>query len=156
MRTALLTIIAICIGAPGCGHEIGDSCSISSDCSSSGDRLCDIASTNGYCTIPGCDFDTCPEEATCVRFFSVGDTNIPCESNDECLAEELCTLGGFCVPRSAEVRFCMRKCGSDGDCRDNYECRTEQLMKDHGGEPVGPPGTAIGEIEPFCAQAPPS
>lgn len=156
---ALLVMLA----TAACGDEIGDECSLSSDCSTQGDRICDITSPGGYCTVLGCDFDTCPEESVCVRFYSVADTNRECEPREEdvveganaCDADELCTLSGTCVPRTAEVRFCMRKCGSNGDCRDNYECRDESLMRDHGGEPVPPPGEAVSDDpQPFCAAAP--
>jgi hypothetical protein len=155
MRFVLTAVAVLTFCSFGCGNEIGDACSISPDCSPNGDRTCDTSSTNGYCTIIGCNFDTCPEEAVCVRFFSVGDTGVECANNDECSADELCTLGGFCVPRSAEVRFCMRKCGGNDDCRDAYECRDEELMKLHGGEPVAPPGETPDNLESFCAEAPP-
>ena len=36
--------------------------------------------------------------------------------------DELCSLAGHCVPRSAEVRFCKRTCESDGDCRRGARC----------------------------------
>ena len=57
------------------------------------------------------------------------------------------------VPRILERRFCMRKCGSIGDCRDGYECRDVELMMRHGGEPVPDPTDATGEIPStsFCA-----
>jgi len=65
----------------GCGKEIGDACTIASDCSPNGDRICQCSncsgtdptsdSANGYCTVQGCDFGTCPSEAVCVRFFTV-------------------------------------------------------------------------------------
>jgi hypothetical protein len=156
------------LGAAACGDEIGDECTLSTDCSSQGDRICDTNSPGGYCTIIGCDVDTCPDEAVCVRFFSVSDTNHPCDpqaedvpredgqpAEDKCTADELCTLSNVCVPRSAELRFCMKTCGSNGDCRDGYECRTEQLMREHGGEPVPPPGEAVSENpQRFCAAAP--
>lgn len=147
--------------ALGCGSEIGDKCTISSDCSASGDRICDINSPGGYCTVFGCDFDTCPEESVCVRFFSVSSTNLTCDpatediSEDRCTADELCTLGGTCVPRNAEFRYCMRTCGSQGDCRDKYECRDEDLMKLRGGEPVlAPNQSSEGGLQSFCAAAP--
>jgi hypothetical protein len=154
--------VVLLLGAAACGDEIGDECSLSTDCSSQGDRICDISSPGGYCTVIGCDFDTCPDEAVCVRFFSVGTTNHPCDpltedidGTDACTDDEACTLKGYCVPRTAEVRFCMRTCGGGDDCRDGYECRDEALMQEHGGEPVPPPGEAVSRNpQAFCAAAP--
>ena len=72
-----------------------------------------------------------------------------------CNADELCTLAGSCVPRNAEFRYCMKTCGGNDDCRDQYECRNEELMKLHGGEPVPKPGEAADEnLQSFCAAAP--
>jgi hypothetical protein len=148
-------------GAAGCGSEIGDACSLSSDCSNSGDRICDTLSEGGYCTVFGCDHDTCPEESECVRFFAGVATNLPCDpatedvSTDDCSADELCSLTENCVPRSAEIRYCMRLCDTQDDCREGYECRTEDLMREHGGEPVPPPGESVlDNIAAFCAEAP--
>ncbi|MBA3540096.1 MAG: hypothetical protein H0T79_10745 [Deltaproteobacteria bacterium] len=147
----------------GCGKEIGDPCIVSSDCSPNGDRQCDIASKEGYCTIQGCDYSTCPEEAACIRFFTGNFANRACDpvsedepnGGDDCSFDELCALAGHCVPRSAEVRYCMRTCESDEDCRSGYECRTLELMKEHGGQPVLAPGIAIDETSPrFCASRP--
>ena len=104
--------------AVGCGDHIGDECSLSTECSPQGDRICIDSQNGGYCTIPGCDHDTCPEEAVCVRFFPLGETNRECTqetediSSDDCTPDEMCTLSGFCVPRTAEVRFCMLACDS--------------------------------------------
>ena len=143
--------------AAGCGSEIGDSCSISTDCSTAGDRFCAVGADlpNGYCTIIGCDFDTCPEESVCVRFFAVGETGKDCTSQDECGVEEFCTVGNNCVPRTAEVRYCMRKCSSNGDCRSGYECRQKEQMMLHGGEPVPEPGSTLdNDPQAFCAVAP--
>src|SRR5687767_9425178 len=54
----LVTMLApaLVLGA-GCGSEIGDSCAVSLDCdpSNSTDRVCDLSSAGGYCTIMGCD-----------------------------------------------------------------------------------------------------
>jgi hypothetical protein len=151
-------VFALLLGA--CGKEIGDECVVGSDCSPSGDRQCDVSSKGGYCTIQGCDFGTCPEEATCVRFFTGSFANKPCDptapnASNGCTLDELCSLVGNCVPRSSEVRFCMRTCDSGDDCRDGYECRTLELMKEHGGEPVLAPGTVITEqnAPKFCAAA---
>lgn len=156
LPTLLLVVLAA-----ACGNEIGDECIISSDCSPNGDRQCDQSSKEGYCTIQGCDFNTCPEEAACIRFFTGSFANRSCDPAAEdggrsaCTFDELCSLAGECVPRSSEVRYCMRTCESDGDCRDGYECRTLELMKAHGGEPVLEPGTPIDDNAPkFCATKP--
>lgn len=159
--TRALLLALVCALSAACGEEIGDECSLSSDCSAQGDRFCDTSLPGGYCTIIGCDFGTCPEESVCVRFFTVASSNRTCEpatedfGTDDCTADELCTLNGTCVPRTAEVRFCMRTCSDGDDCRDNYECRDRQLMVEHGGEPVPPPGEALpDDLQPFCAAAP--
>jgi hypothetical protein len=156
MRPLLICLLLVA----ACGKEIGDACVVSSDCDPNGERQCDVSSKGGYCTIQGCDFDTCPHESTCVRFFTGAFSNRPCDPtapNDTngCSLDELCSLVGECVPRSSEVRFCMKKCGGSGDCRDGYECRDLNLMIQHGGEPVLTPGTPITEqtAPKFCAPA---
>lgn len=156
-----LGLVCLALFAAACGEEIGDACSLSSDCSPQGDRICDVASPGGYCTVFGCDVGTCPEEAVCVRFFPTVDSNRPCDpatednGTDACTADEVCTLAGACALRSAEVRYCMRTCGSQDDCRDDYECRDVELMRAHGGEPVPEPGEVRGQdVTNFCAVAP--
>jgi hypothetical protein len=140
----------------GCGKEIGDGCTLSSDCSPNGDRLCDPepSSPGGYCTVLGCDQSTCPGEAACIRFFTGSFTNKPCAQG--CSLDELCSVSGKCVARSSEIRYCMRTCGNDGDCRDGYECRDLDKMMQHGGEPVLAPGVPVdaAHAPKFCAVAP--
>lgn len=165
----LVTVLAV-LGA--CGKEIGDACVIGVDCSPNGDRLCDPSSIGGYCTIQGCDVTTCPGESVCVRFFTGSFTNKTCDhtvasdpaAKTGCSDDELCSLDDHCVPRSSEVRFCMRKCSSNDDCRgdenddgkSDYECRDLEKMKAHGGEPVLPPDEVVDQRAPkFCAAAPP-
>lgn len=161
MSRLVISAVALLPLLAACGNKIGDSCSISSECSSQGDRLCDTTSPDGYCTIVGCDYDTCPSDSVCIRFFGVANTGRPCDpqtediETDDCSPDELCSLSETCVPRTSETRFCMATCGSDGDCRDKYECRTLELMQMHGGEPVPPPGEAVSsDPQPFCAAAP--
>jgi hypothetical protein len=156
-------LVLACLLAAGCGKQIGDACIVSSDCDPNGQRQCDTSQKEGYCTIQGCDFDTCPEEAACIRFFTGQFDNKTCGpttediSTDNCSLDELCDLEGHCVARSSEVRFCMLKCSSNGDCRDGYECRDLTLMKEHGGEPVLAPGVPVDEHAPkFCAAKPAS
>ena len=153
-------LIALALFAAGCGKEIGDACIVSSDCSTNGTRQCDISQKGGYCSIQGCDYGTCPEESECIRFFTGEFANEPCNpatedrTTDQCSLDELCDLQGHCVPRSSEVRFCMRKCTTNSDCRDGYECRNLDLMRSHGGEPVLAPGGVIDTSVPsFCAIA---
>lgn len=161
----------------GCGKEIGDECVISADCSPNGDRVC-IDPPAGYCTVQGCDFNTCPEEAVCVRFFTGSFADKPCQQacedlgpgelvpsecppdgdgnpqpTDHCSLDELCSIAGQCVSRSSEIRFCMRKCDSDDECREGYECRDRERQTVRGGEPVL--GSDSTEDAPkFCATAP--
>jgi hypothetical protein len=159
----ILVLAAASILAVGCGSEIGDSCSLTSDCNPSGDegRTCDQFSPQGYCTQLGCDFDTCPEESVCIAFFTGSFSNTTCDpltedlATDSCALDELCAIDGHCVPRSAEIRYCMRTCGDQGDCRGQYECRDLELMKQHGGQPVLAPGETLGaDVPSFCAPAP--
>jgi hypothetical protein len=177
-RLVVFLLLAVAVGA--CGKEIGDACVLASDCSPNGDRPCDTASLGGYCTIQGCDYNTCPDEAVCVRFFTASFASAVCDrdpANPEvpgaaktCSADELCALTvrrdaagaptdrvGLCAPRAAEVRFCMRKCDSTSDCRDGYACRTAELMARDGGEPVRNPADGVvpdDQLTRFCAVDP--
>lgn len=158
----ILALCAACLLVVGCGTEIGDSCESSIDCSPEGDRFCDLSesSPGGYCTVRGCDHESCPDDAVCVRFFSAHFPDRTCEpgtediSTDDCLADEECTLRNTCAPRLSEVRFCMQRCSGGGDCRGGYECRDEALMIEHGGEPVLAPGRVVDNLPRFCAVAP--
>lgn len=103
---ALSALFATSLAA-GCAPQIGDSCDTSSNCSINGDRVCDIAQPGGYCTIFDCQSNACPDDAVCVRF------------NPQ--------------PARRATVACMRRCGSDGDCRegDGYRCvGVEQLAAD--------------------------
>lgn len=165
LSTAVVTLLAsaaLVLGA-GCGSEIGDSCAVSIDCdpSNSNDRVCDLSSTGGYCTIIGCDHESCPENSVCIRFYVASFANAPCDFATEdlttfdCGTDEVCSFKGQCVPSTSEVRYCMATCEGQDDCRDGYECRDADLMRAHGGEPVPPPGERIGDDLPrFCAETP--
>lgn len=53
------------------------------------------------------------------------DCNAQCDpgpATDDCLPDEVCVGSGLCAPRTAERRYCMRKCSKDSDCRARYEC----------------------------------
>jgi hypothetical protein len=138
LRLALLLGAVLALG---CGNDIGDPCSISSDCAQDGSRTCDLQSPDGYCTIEACDFDTCPDEAVCVRFYPGLMSDDTCDQSapDTCEIDEICTVTGLCAARATERRYCMLKCSGHGDCRDGYECRDRARMELHGGEPVPNP-----------------
>jgi hypothetical protein len=111
MSDVLETLAKLCVCAAiaaGCQPEIGDSCSISDDCSQQGDRLCDTTQPGGYCTKFNCEPDSCPEEATCVAFTRASVENPACDESPTALA--------------GKRTFCMRRCKKDGDCRSGYEC----------------------------------
>lgn len=93
--TALLALLTL--GA-GCQPDIGDSCNNSLDCSATNQRICDTAASGGYCTLRGCDSDSCPGSALCVEW-----------RGDE--------------PRTADT-WCMASCSNNGDCRQGagYAC----------------------------------
>lgn len=80
----------------GCRPEVGDSCKLSTDCSITGDRLCDTSQPEGYCTIFNCEPGSCPDEAICVEFHGSAE-------------------------RFAR-RFCLRECEGSSDCREGYVC----------------------------------
>ncbi len=98
--------------APGCTPKIGDSCTVSTNCSATGDRLCDITQPGGYCTVFNCEPGTCPEDSQCINFGTTLSA-VP---------------EGVCSPSQAnspyQRSFCMASCGSNGDCRGGYECRS--------------------------------
>lgn len=92
----------------GCTPQIGDKCTVSTNCSTTGDRLCDVTQPDGYCTKFNCEPGKCPEDSVCVNF---GTELSPV---DGCQASQ----GTSPYKRS----FCMANCGSDGDCRAGYNC----------------------------------
>lgn len=79
-----------------CTPVIGDDCSTSVDCSAGNERICDRNQPGGYCTLQGCDSETCPDEAICVEW-------------------------RFMPSRTSET-WCMATCSDDSDCRSAYRC----------------------------------
>jgi hypothetical protein len=102
-----LAVAAGVASSVGCTPNIGDKCTLSTDCSQTGDRLCDTTEPGGYCTVFNCQPDTCPN-SICVAFDSTLDPS--CGG----------VVGGQ-WPRF-QRSFCMAQCGSNGDCREQYEC----------------------------------
>ncbi len=160
MRANVVTA-ALLLLLGGCGHSIGDSCSTNVECSPQGDRTCDTAQLDGYCTLQGCDLASCPSEAVCIRFFSANFLSAPCNPATEdvadpkvtpthdCTAGEICLSNGLCAQRTSERRFCMKQCDSDGDCRDGYACVNTGTR---GAEALPDPSKSGPQVARFCAQ----
>ncbi len=89
-----------------CSPNIGDDCTLSTDCSSQGDRLCDTTQPGGYCTAASCSANSCPDDATCTEFYAA----VPgCLPSDRTISR---------VGRT----FCMATCNESTDCRSGYIC----------------------------------
>jgi hypothetical protein len=105
MRSRLLLLMALASLA-GCTPSIGDKCTLSTDCSIQGDRLCDTSEPGGYCTIFNCTGNLCPDQAACVLFHA---------------AVQGCAYNDRSQSRTGRT-FCMAQCHSDSDCRGGYIC----------------------------------
>lgn len=106
----ILGFAAVVLTCPACTPNIGDSCLVHSDCSQTGDRICEPNFPGGYCTIFNCEPGTCPSEADCVAFYSAPSSsfeNLACADPTE---------------RRFQRTFCMKTCTSDSDCRSGYAC----------------------------------
>ena len=111
----LLSVVALAaLGLSACAPVIGDGCDDSFECSVNGDRFCDGAQPGGYCTVVGCDPDTCPDDALCVEW-------------------------RFEPSRLAES-WCMRSCKNTSSCDrgPNYGCVFEgdEALLDENGQPL--------------------
>ncbi|MDB4933720.1 MAG: hypothetical protein JWP87_692 [Labilithrix sp.] len=103
-------LVAALVGTiAACTPSIGDKCVLSTDCSTRGDRLCDTAQPDGYCTQFNCQKNSCPDEAACVLFNA---------SIQGCGYDDRAGGYGSRVARS----FCVAKCSNNGDCRSGYVC----------------------------------
>ena len=101
----------------GCTPKIGDKCVLSTDCSTSGDRLCDTTQPGGYCTQFNCIGNKCPDQAACVIFES---------------AVPGCAYTDRGIPRTGR-QFCVAQCHANSDCRGGYVCA----------DPRNPPWNAL-------------
>jgi hypothetical protein len=167
MRAAAILIVFSV--AAGCGKSIGDECKTNVDCQTDGTRFCDTSPRDGkgYCTIDGCDVNTCPDEAVCIRFLTpvidepctlptdvavpLGRADCP-HADDRCVCDNavngVCQGSAHCAPETTERRWCQKKCGDNGDCRENYECRSTGTL---GAEPVPTLQNLTGSPQHFCA-----
>lgn len=124
MKLLLPLFLLLCVSA--CQPEIGESCQSSLDCSSQGNRYCDLSQPGGYCTLPGCEEGSCPDEGVCVAF----------RPED---------------PRLS-INYCMYGCDNGSDCRgdEGYRCLSEASFGLAGEAEAR---VLDGSGKKFCAQA---
>jgi len=142
-------VFAVALLLVACQPEIGDSCSSAGDCSQQGERTCDVTEPGGYCTIFGCDKDTCPEEAACIGFQSVVSIAPECSSLQA-------------RPR-LQRSLCMFSCKKNSDCRGGYSCVDMKQRNPWGAQVISsgsgkvcalaPPAEPVGETQ-VCSEAP--
>lgn len=115
----LIAIFALAALTSACAAEIGDECSADVECSPDMNRNCDRSQPGGYCLIIGCGPDECPSESVCVEFTTPCPTGEPyMEDAGPDGGESKCGL----IEPNRGRRYCLRHCGSDGDCRSKYMC----------------------------------
>ena len=122
-RLSLWLGVAALALATGCSPKIGDKCTVSTDCSATGDRICDITQPFGYCTVFNCEPDSCPDGAACINFgttLSIGDPGFPGDANHPSTVATACMSSQGNSPY--ERSFCLAVCESDSDCRPEYAC----------------------------------
>jgi len=107
----------------GCSPKIGDKCTVSTDCSAQGDRICDITEPGGYCTEFNCEQNSCPDNAACINFgttLSIGDPGFTGQPNHPATVPAACMVSQGNSPYQRS--FCLAVCESDSDCRPDYSC----------------------------------
>lgn len=121
--TFLVGLGAALLGLGGCETKIGDECSANVDCATDGTRICDRSSPGGYCTIPGCEAGSCPDDSHCISFFPTSFSMTACNPETEDLVCTPCSgpdCNAHCEPggRSRACRSCDP--GQSEDC--NAHC----------------------------------
>ena len=107
MRLWLAFPLCLLLLATACAPKIGDSCSSSRDCSNVGNRVCDTSQPGGYCTVQGCNPDTCPEKAVCVEFRFDPPRLAQTWCRERCNKHEDCrTRAGYCCVKPSNIDQC--------------------------------------------------
>lgn len=107
-RLLRLLSLSLLVAVSACAPKLGDDCERTAQCSVNLDRTCDLSQPGGYCTVPDCEGNSCPEDGRCVRF-----------QPDE--------------PRLSRA-WCMAGCSGSGDCRDQYVCRSAAELNEEASE----------------------
>jgi hypothetical protein len=179
-RIPLLAVLLVA----GCGAEIGDACKSNIDCSPLGDRFCDTAPPNGYCTKEDCGPTSCPSEAVCIRFFTpledescTFNSAIPfsrsdCPNvDDRCVCDTsngsacTCPPPGVIDPASGNCTVSNGHCAPSSterhwcqrSCSNNGDCRDGYACRStgtFGAEPLPAFNNGLGTPAKFCAPEP--
>lgn len=73
----------------GCAPNVGDSCESASECPLG--AICDVTAPAGYCTLEGCDGESCPDGSVCVDFNEHESFCMKfCEDDRECRSGYVC------------------------------------------------------------------
>jgi hypothetical protein len=108
LATWALAILALLgLLASGCSPGVGSGCTLSTDCGTTGNLVCDTSEFEGYCTVQDCVPNECPNNAACVMF----NPTIPG-----------CGYDDYLQGSPVDQQFCMATCGSNSDCRNGYIC----------------------------------
>jgi len=118
LRIAGLALVGLMTFA--CGPEIGDECSSDAECGTG--RICDLNSRDGYCTLGGCEPNSCPENSVCVTFRN---TESYCMAI--CGSGEDCRDGYVCDAVNGDHAFCRVRaaCMPEDDPEAFPECSGE-------------------------------
>ncbi len=115
------------------------------------DRRCQSLADGGTGSDAGTEGALFSCEPLCPQGSPITPANATCPNGptNDCTADEICLEEGLCAPRSTEMRFCLKVCGSNSDCRSGYVCR-----------PTGTEGNEALSATPctqtsFCAPATP-
>jgi len=105
--SGLISIAAL--GLLGCRPSIGSPCTLSTDCVTQDNMVCDTAQPGGYCTVLNCIGNSCPNSGTCVMF----QVSVPG-----------CPYDPYSAPERTGLAMCMKHCTENSDCResDGYVC----------------------------------
>ncbi len=91
LRTHFPKLTAFCFASLlcACAPHVGDSCETSAECPSG--AICDVTAPGGYCTINGCDAESCPDGTVCIEFNSEESFCLKyCEDTSECRTGYTC------------------------------------------------------------------
>ncbi len=131
LQPGLLVAALLAAFAFGCTPKIGDECTTSTNCSASGDRLCDITEPGGYCTVFNCEPGSCPDDSVCINF------------GTQLSAVNQCSLSQGNSPYQRS--FCMAPCSNDGDCRGGYGCLNLSGTPNSDGSPSNYVGAVLAD-----------